>query len=224
MAKKPRAHKQSKGKSKHKNALLIYPGWAKALVCLVVAGWLSGIVLFTCGMQSCITSVRQWAEPAYIAASLKKITGIEKLPAGFKPIFAACLSNFSMLSLSYEPDDSGIMLWICPVEQLPGSSRELTDSMAKKAVHNLTDEKTGAIPVAGEKLEYVTGIALNGQGDKVGCLIGSAILKNKRVLIIYGWTPPRSNKQQKSPDAGKAEKVSFNMDALNSFLSAIKSF
>jgi len=235
MGNKPKKHESRKpsktpGKKEQKIGLLIYPWWAKLIVCLALVGWSSGVVLFTASTHTFVTIVRQATEPAYIAANLKKMARIETLPAGFKPLFAAAVFNTRFLTLSYEPDHSGFMLWLLPAEDRHGgTARQLTDSLAEKGIiPTISDEfkveKKGTIPVAGETLEYVSGVGSGKQGYNGG-FIGCAFLKDQRALLVYGWTPPRVHKQKpanNSPDS--EEHVSFNMDAMNSLLSAIKSF
>ena len=85
-------------------------------------------------------------------------------------------------------------------------------------------DKKGSMPVAGETMEYVTGVGTQRHGRTVGGFIGCAILKDKRALLIYAWTPPGSGKHKTANPGSSDEQISFNMDALNSLLSAIKSF
>jgi hypothetical protein len=224
MAKKSRKQK-TVAEKKHP-----YPWWAKLIVCLVVAGWAAGLVFFSTGMYGCLSVMRRSSDPAYIAAILKKVTGLAKLPEGFKAQMAASMFNSSFLSLSYEPDRSGFMIWLFPAENKQGTARELTDNMASKGIPMISDElkveKRGSMPVAGQSLEYASGVASGSQGHSVGGFIGTAVLKeDKRTLLIYGWTPPKtSNDKTANKAAAVDEQVSFNMEAATALLSAIKSF
>lgn len=228
MAKKPRKPKQERkpGKKVPAARKAAYPLWAKVIMSVVLFGWLACVYFFIVSAHTCVAVVRHAPDPAYIEAITRKIARIDKLPAGFKPIFAVSLFNSSLLTLNYEPDHTGFMVWSVPPEQRRWTARQLVDSMAEKGIPTISDdfkvEKKGAIPVSGETMEYVSGEASSKQGN-YGGFVGCAVLKDKRAIFIYGWTPPKLAKQ-KAGIAPQTGQVSFDMDAVNSLLSSVKGF
>jgi len=215
--------------------LLVYPPWAKLIVAVASAVCLAAAVAFTFSVQTFVSMVRQANDPVLIAQNLKKIAAIDKLPPGFDCQLAVSSLGYGALTLVYKPDETNLMLFTLPADKRLGDARELADRMTERGIPTISDDfrvsHKDATDFSRHKLEYNLGNATNMQGITGGGLIGCAELSDKRVLLVYGWTPagreakpasaaanPPTSQEPTSKGAQVTAPASFDLDALKKLL------
>lgn len=237
MAKKSKKKKQedpaTAAKEKESLVSMHYPLWAKLAVAYIVIVWCGIIALVGTGINIGVHIIHNARDPAYIEANINKLARFDKLPDGFTPTFAIVNPEFNMnlAALTYKPDGTGFMLGILPQSEIRDrNAKQIAESLADSGIPNVSNElsveKKGSAQIAGETLEYVIGTASDRPDNKIACFIGCAILKDKRVFLVYGLTPAKEggqNNGQSQPEKAP-DQVTFNMDAADRLFSAIKGF
>lgn len=193
-----------------------FPLWAKLLagfVAIVIIAGTTALIALACYANYV---AKQSTNPLHIATIAKSIADFpDKPPSGFTYQLGATIFGARMLTILHKPDDTVLMIGCksLSAEDKDLKAEQVVSDLADKGIPSVADEltidKKGVEPVAGEEMAYIIGSSADKDGRAVSGLIGCIkVKKNNKMILIYGLSQAKT----------------YNFAATQTLLSSIKGF
>ena len=150
-----------------------FPGWAKVLIGLVIAGTVL-LVALVIGSVVLIGNIQKDStNPVYIEKVARSMVNIESLPPGFNYQMALDIGGLKTIVIQHKADGTQLTLVLFPKTDGKKSPADLTNELVDKGFpeqgasgkFEITGKGTEA--VGGENMSYALGTSTNKAGQKL---------------------------------------------------------